>query len=62
LPPINASLRRDRREIFPTHGGLDGEVYGIERFGASAPYKDLQKALWFLPEDVVKRAEWLLGR
>jgi len=42
--------------------GLDGEVHGIERFGASAPYKDLQKAFGFLPEDVVKRAEGLLGR
>jgi transketolase len=42
--------------------GLDGEVHGIERFGASAPYKDLQKAFGFLPEDVVARAEGLLGR
>jgi transketolase len=42
--------------------GLDGEVHGIERFGASAPYKDLQKAFGFLPEDVVMRAERLLGR
>ncbi len=42
--------------------GLDGAVHGIERFGASAPYKDLQKAFGFLPEDVVKAAEDLLGR
>ncbi|MBW8879260.1 MAG: transketolase [Acidobacteria bacterium] len=42
--------------------GLDGEIHGIERFGASAQYKDLQKAFGFLPEDVVKKAERLLGR
>jgi transketolase len=42
--------------------GLDGAVHGIDRFGASAPYKDLQKAFGFLPEDVVKAAEGLLGR
>jgi transketolase len=42
--------------------GLDGEVHGVERFGASAPYKDLQKAFGFLPEDVVRHAEGVLGR
>ena len=42
--------------------GLDGEVHGVERFGASAPYKDLQKAFGFLPEDVVKHAEAVLGK
>ena len=42
--------------------GLEGEVHGIERFGASAPYKDLQKFFGFTPEDVVKRAEGILGR
>jgi transketolase len=42
--------------------GLDGEVHGMERFGASAPYKELQKEFGFLPEDVVKHAEAMLGR
>jgi len=42
--------------------GLDGEVHGVERFGASAPYKELQKAFGFLPEDVVRHAEAVLGR
>jgi transketolase len=42
--------------------GLEGEVHGVERFGASAPYKDLQKAFGFLPEDVVKQVEGMLGK
>ena len=42
--------------------GLDGDVHGIQRFGASAPYKQIQKELGFLPEDVVKHAEDLLNR
>ena len=41
--------------------GLDGAVHGIERFGASAKYADLQKAFGFLPEDVVREAEAVLG-
>ena len=42
--------------------GLDGEVHGVERFGASAPYKVLAKEFGFTAEDVVKRAEGLLGK
>ena len=42
--------------------GLDGEVHGIARFGASAKYADLQREFGFLPEDVVKHAEGLLGK
>jgi transketolase len=42
--------------------GLDGDVHGIQRFGASAPYKQIQKEFGFLPEDVVKHAEELLGK
>ena len=42
--------------------GLDGAIHGINRFGASAKYKDLQKEFGFLPEDVVKQVEELLGK
>jgi transketolase len=42
--------------------GLDGAIHGIDRFGASANYKDLQKAFGFLPEDVVRQAEAVLGK
>jgi transketolase len=65
LPPtLRKRLAIEAATPFGWHKyvGLDGEVHGIERFGASSPYKDLQKAFGFLPEDVVKRAERLLGR
>jgi transketolase len=42
--------------------GLDGDVHGIQRFGASAPYKEIQKEFKFLPEDVVRHAEEVLGK
>jgi transketolase len=42
--------------------GLDGAIHGINRFGASAPYKEIQKEFKFLPEDVVRHAEDLLNR
>jgi transketolase len=41
--------------------GLEGDVMGLERFGASAPYKDLARAFGFIPEEVVRRIRWLLG-
>ena len=34
--------------------GLDGEIIGIDRFGASAPYKKLYEALGITTEAVVK--------
>jgi transketolase len=41
--------------------GLEGDVMGLERFGASAPYRDLARAFGFIPEEVVRRVRWLLG-
>jgi len=64
LPPnLRKRLAIEAASPFGWHKyvGLDGEVHGINHFGASAPYKDLQKTFGFLPEDVVKRAEGLLG-
>jgi len=42
--------------------GLDGEVHGVERFGASAKYADLQREFGFLPEDVVSHVEGVLAQ
>jgi len=36
--------------------GSAGQVLGIERFGASAPYKDLMKHFGFTPQAVAERA------
>ena len=42
--------------------GLEGEVHAIERFGASAPAKQLYEPFGFTPEKIVERALRLLGR
>ena len=42
--------------------GTDGEIHGIVRFGASAPYKDLAREFGYTPEKVVERVEGMLGR
>ena len=42
--------------------GTEGEIHGIERFGASAPAKDLQREFGFTTEQVVERVEGLLGK
>jgi transketolase len=42
--------------------GLRGAVIGIDRFGASAPYKAIAEHLGFTSENVVRRAHEILGR
>jgi transketolase len=42
--------------------GLAGDVMGLDRFGASAPYKVLMEKLGFTAEAVVERVLRLLGR
>jgi transketolase len=41
--------------------GPAGAVLGQDGFGASAPYKDVARHFGFTPEEVVRRAEELLG-
>jgi len=41
--------------------GLEGAVVGIDRFGESAPYKDLFKYFGFTPEHVVETVKSVLG-
>jgi transketolase len=58
LPPaIRKRLAVEAAAPFGWHKyvGLEGETHGVERFGASAPYKDLAKAFGFTPEVVVER-------
>jgi transketolase len=40
--------------------GCRGEILGIDRFGASAPYEDLAVAYGFTPETVAERARRLV--
>ncbi len=42
--------------------GQSGQVIGMKSFGASAPYKDLQKHFGFVPEAVVAAAKQQLGK
>jgi len=65
LPPgVRKRLAIEAAAPFGWHKyvGLDGEVHGIERFGASAPAKQLYEPFGFTPEKVVERALRLLGR
>jgi transketolase len=63
LPP--AVRKRLAVEAGVSHGwhkyvGLEGEIHGIERFGASAPAKDLAREFGFTPEKIVEHAEGML--
>jgi transketolase len=65
LPPhVRKRLAIEAAAPFGWHKyvGLDGQVQGIERFGASAPAKQLYEPFGFTPERVVERALQLLGR
>ncbi len=42
--------------------GMQGEIVGIDRFGASAPYKEIYKQYGLTPEAVAERAAALLER
>jgi transketolase len=42
--------------------GQDGDVIGLHRFGASAPYTDVYQHLNFMPEYIAQRARELLER
>ena len=43
------------------YAGIQGEIIGMDRFGASAPAKELFREFDFTVENVVKRAERLLA-
>jgi transketolase len=42
--------------------GQEGDIVGLHRFGASAPYQDIYKHLNFTPEYIAQRARDLLER
>lgn len=65
---LPSSIRRRLAiEAGTTHGwhrfvGLDGDVLGIDSFGASAPAKNLAEHFGFTAQEVVRRVERLLDR
>ena len=65
LPPgVTARLAIEAASPFgwERYVGLKGGVIGINRYGASAPYKVIAEKLGFTPVNVVKRAHELLGK
>ena len=65
LPPaVRARLAVEAAAPFGWHRwvGTEGDVLGIERFGASAPYERIFEAFGFTPDGVVQRARALLAR
>ena len=63
----NAVRARVAMEAAATFGwhkyvGLDGEVIGLDHFGASAPYKVLFQEFGFTAENVAKTAKKVLGK
>ncbi len=65
LPPqVKKRLAVEAAAPFGWHKyvGIEGEIHGIERFGASAPAKALAPEFGFVPEKVVERVERMLGR
>ncbi|HJX29417.1 MAG TPA: transketolase [Thermoanaerobaculia bacterium] len=65
LPPaVRGRLAIEAGTPFGWHKyvGSDGEIHGIERFGASAPAKDLEREFGFTVEKVLERIDAYLGR
>jgi transketolase len=65
LPPdIRRRLAVEAAHPMPWYHwvGDQGEVIGLTRFGASAPYERIYRELGFTPDAVVARVERLLGK
>jgi transketolase len=60
-PPVKARLAVEAGSPMGWHEwvGESGEVVGITRFGASAPYKQLLEHYGFTVENIVSRARKL---
>jgi transketolase len=64
LPPaVTRRLAIEAASPFGWHKyvGAQGAIHGLERFGASAPYKALAEKLGFTVEAVVGRVEGMVG-
>jgi transketolase len=64
---LNPGVKRVSVEAGATFGwhryvGLDGDVIGIDTYGASAPIKDVMKEFGFTTENVVARALKVVGK
>ncbi len=65
LPPAvrcRVAVEAGRTLGWERYTGSEGEIVGLDRFGASAPYKTLYEQFGLTAEGVVERALRLLGR
>ena len=65
LPPqvtVRLAIEAGVTQGWAKYVGLAGDVMGLDRFGASAPYKVLMEKFGFTAETVVERVLRLLGR
>jgi transketolase len=65
LPPrVTARIAVEQESILSWEGyvGTAGKVVGMKTFGASAPFKQLQRKFGFQPERIVELATEMLGR
>jgi len=65
LPPrVRARLAVETATAFGWHRwvGTEGDVLGIERFGASAPYERILEEFGFTADNVARRARAVLAR
>jgi len=62
-PPVTRRISVEQASTFgwERYVGEDGVAIGMTTFGASAPFKDLQKHFGFTPDRVVETARDLLG-
>jgi transketolase len=63
-PPVTARLAVEAASPLGWERwvGQSGDVMGLDRFGASAPYQDIYKHLNFTPDYIAERARALLTR
>lgn len=62
LPPAiqkRVAIEAGSSEIWYKYVGFAGKIIGIDRFGESAPYKDIFKAFGFTVENLIKTVETL---
>ena len=56
------AIEAGSKDCWYKYVGLDGEVIGMETFGASAPFKHLFTKYGFTVENVVEKAKKVLGK
>lgn len=51
------AIEASAKDFWYKYVGLNGKIIGLDRFGESAPYKDIYKALGITVDDIIKAME-----